>query len=80
MIVMKKMEWKVTAVVMLTCLAACNSYKEPATDDEWRVFCEAPDSVTRIKAIGDEGKRQQAGSICARAPWQKFEPSAQRSY
>lgn len=29
-------------------LAACDSYKEPKTVEEWKAFCEAPDSFEKI--------------------------------
>lgn len=61
-------------------LTACDSYKEPKTDEEWRIFCEAPNSFERIKAIPNEAKRQRAGSACSRAPWQKFVPSQPRKW
>lgn len=78
---MKKTYLKaIPAIVIALCLAACNSYKEPATDEEWKAFCEAPDSDARIKAITDEAKRQKAAGLCFRAPWQKFEPSKPRTW
>lgn len=66
-------------------LTACNSdkensYMEPRTDEEWKAFCESPDSEARIKAIADEAKRQKAAGVCFRAPWQKFEPSKPRTW
>lgn len=70
-----------TALIFVVAgLAACDSYKEPTTNEEWKAFCEAPDSAERIKAIKDEGQRQKAASACFNAPWQKFAPSKPRSW
>ena len=70
----------ISVIAIAAGLAACDSYKEPATNEEWKAFCEAPDSVTRIKAIANEGQRQKAGSICLNAPWQKAVQSKPRTW
>jgi entry exclusion lipoprotein TrbK len=74
--------WKNVAIVLaVMALTACgDSYKEPKTNEEWKAFCQAPDSVARIKAIKDEAKRQAAAGTCLRAPWQKFVPSKPKSW
>ena len=74
--------WKNVAIVLaVTALTACgDSYKEPKTNEEWKAFCQAPDSVARIKAIKDEAKRLKAGDTCFLAPWQKFVPSKPKSW
>jgi entry exclusion lipoprotein TrbK len=78
---MKKLVFTASSLVFIaTCLNACDSYKEPATEGDWKVFCEAPNSDQRIKAITDEAKRQKAASMCLNAPWQKFVPSKPRTW
>lgn len=78
---MKKLAFSAVALVVIaTGLTACDSYKEPTTDEEWKTFCEAPNSEARIKAITDEGKRQKAAGMCLHAPWQKFVPSKPRAW
>ncbi|MEQ1543534.1 hypothetical protein [Methyloglobulus sp.] len=50
-----------------------SSFIEPKTNEEWKAFCEAPDSRERIKAIEDKEKRGDVAGVCLRTPWKKFE-------
>lgn len=73
--------WKIISTVAIAVgLGACDSYKEPTTNEEWKKFCETPDSAARIKAITNEGLRQKAGSMCLNAPWQKAVQSKPRTW
>ncbi|GAB2880933.1 hypothetical protein GCM10027277_57520 [Pseudoduganella ginsengisoli] len=66
--------------IFVTLLSACDSYKEPDTIQEWKEFCEAPDSENRIKAIANQEKRQKASSICFNEPWKKKTQSQPRKW
>jgi hypothetical protein len=77
---LKNESWKSVAMVMaVMSLTACgDSYKEPKTKEEWKAFCQAPDSAARIKAIKDEAKRLKAGDTCFLSG--KFVPSKPMSW
>lgn len=78
---MKKLTWKVCfSISSASFMVACDSYKEPKTLEEWKAFCEAPDSFEKIKAITDEKKQQKAGSTCFRAPWIQYAPSPPKAW
>jgi len=78
---LKNAPWKGMAIFLgVMSLTACDSYKEPRTDEEWKAFCQAPDSTARLKAIKDEAKRQRAADTCFRSPWQKFVPSKPKAW
>ena len=61
-------------------IVAAERFKEPKTDAEWKAFCDAPDYMKTVSAIGDKEQRERVGSTCFRAPWIKFKPSEKKSW
>ena len=75
---MKHSKLKVAALaIALLTGAGCNadSFDEPKTNDEWKLFCEAPNLKERINDIKDINQRQKAAGTCARTPWHVVEKS-----
>lgn len=79
---MKKSNWNKVSIVLLVMFSffGCekssevsnSSFIEPKTNEEWKAFCEAPDSHERIKAIEDKEKRGDVAGVCLRTPWKKI--------
>lgn len=77
--------WKAAvamAVAIVVSLPATgkDGFKEPSSDAEWKVFCEAPDYQKKLLVIEDKEQRERVAGTCLRAPWQKFVPSKPKAW
>ena len=75
---MKHSKSKIAALaIALLAGAGCNadSFDEPKTNEEWKLFCEAPNLKECINNIKDINQRQKAAGTCSRTPWRVVKKS-----
>ncbi len=77
--------WKVVGAIAIAIVVSLpatgkDGFKEPSSDAEWKVFCEAPDYQKKLLVIEDKEQRERVAGTCLRAPWQKFVPSKPKAW